>query len=173
MSKFIEARIVDELWMGDDKEMWVASKVLRIPPVLIEMNLDNMRQLIYRAYDSLGPHEDKYIEEFNMARAELVSTIIDPPDQIDKRIIAIETEPTDDISWWLATHVLGYTPEELQVLCGKFDEDNIERELIPLIKENYKILRKIHMSDPVLQRWHRYRHVMINYFLDAIYHDKV
>lgn len=152
--------------------LWVARNVLSIPDELIKVHRSNLASLIYRIYYTLGPSENSYVTKYNAARADLIVSLVKPVDE-DERAIAIASTPEGDLSYWLASHVLLFSDTELSVLCNiSVDHlDNPGRDLIPLVKTAYSTLRKIQLKEPLLQNWHRARHIMIRYFLDAVYHE--
>lgn len=169
MASYVETKIWRELTISDPVEFWVLRKLLRASTGIIDYA--NPRETIYRIYHGLGPSNNPYLTKYNAARGDLIVQLIPYPDKVDERIIPIEHEPSDDISYWLATHVLGYSDDELKALCSPFDPDDIRRELIPLIKLTYRRLRVVKLKDPYLQNFHRARHLMIRYYLDAVYHE--
>ena len=172
MNKYHENKVWSDLMPSSSKSLWVASKVLCIPDELIMEHRSNLVSLIWRAYFGIRRSENDYVTKFNAARCDLVAEIIPCVDD-DERIIPIGHEPEGDISYWLATHVLRFTDIELCALCN-VPMDNVDdpgRDLIPLIKSCYRILRKIKLDDPLLQHWHRSRHLLLRYYLDAVYHE--
>lgn len=166
---FIDAKIIEELSPTEPVNLWVARTLLRIPETIVS-EADNINVLVYQAYDSLRAHENQYISNYNAARSELVTTLLPLQAKHEKRVLAIQYEPIDDPSYWLATHVLGYTERELTLICGEFDHDDIGNTLIPLIYKTYKSLKILKLDDPLWQYYHRSKHLMIRYYLDAVYH---
>lgn len=172
MRGYIEQRLWSELEVTKPMVLWVASVLLRIPPELIAKHRRRLPSLIYQVYMSFGWHENKYVMTYNAARADLTAKIVPPPVD-DEPLIRIDTEPEGDTSYWLASHVLGFKDEEIAVLCG-ISEDSLQdpkRDILPLLKSAYRILKKIKLKDPDVQQWHRSRHIMLRYFLDAEYHE--
>jgi len=91
----------------------------------------------------------------------------------DDRTLEIASNPQGDLSYWLMSEVLLFPDLELSALAG-IDIEDIEDPgyaLVPIIKSCRYILRDIKLRDPVIQNWHRSRHVMLRYFLDAVFHE--
>jgi hypothetical protein len=169
---YLENKIWSDLIPSSSHQLWIASVVLGIPDELIEVHRKDLVNLIWRVYFGLGRSENDYVTKFNAARCDLIADTIRTTDG-DDRIIPIAYEPEGDISYWLASHVLRFTDQELAALCDISieDVDDPGRALIPVVKSCYRKLRKIKLDDPVLQNWHRSRHLLIRYFLDAVYHE--
>lgn len=154
---------------------WIAEKVLVIPPALITRYKGDLLGLIYRVFYSLGPSENKYITTLNGAKADLIVAKIRAPFIVfdDQPIHLFSTEPSGDLPYWILNQLLLFSDYEISVLCG-IPQDEVEvstYELIPLIKACYRILRRIKLSDPDYQAWHRARHILVRYFLDAEFHE--
>jgi len=172
MKDYVEHKMWSDLEVTSPVDMWVASRLLNIPPELISKYRRTLPSLIYRVFFSLEYNENSYVTAYNGSRADVIAEIIEPVDD-DKRIIRIDSEPLGDISYWLASHVLRFSDLEISVMCS-VPLDNIrdpDRDLLPLIKSCYRILKKEKLSNPLLQHYHRSRHLMIRYYLDAVYHE--
>lgn len=169
---YLERHLWDDLDVTSPKHLWVAECLLRIPSELIEVHRKNLNSLIYKVYFSMGSHENSYVTKYNAARCDLITKLIVPP-QENEGIVRIATEPEGDSSYWLCTHVLGFTDIELSVLCD-IDVDQLEQPmaaLLPLLKRCYRLLQRVKLNDPLMQHYHRSRHLMIRYYLDAEYHE--
>ena len=172
MRGYVPNKLWGDLEPTNPKALWVATKVLALPPELIEAHRRNLPSLIYQVFFGLGATDNKYVTAFNGARVDLIASLIPPVDD-NERAITIASSPEGDISHWLCTHVLLFSDIEISVLCN-IGVDYLEdpgRDLLPLVKSCYTTLKKIKLQDPVLQRWHRQRHLMIRYYLDAVYHE--
>lgn len=167
---YVRTKMWSDLEPTKPMPLWVCRNVLHLSPNLISEHRSNLPSLIYRVFYGLGPSDNKYITAWNAARADLIAEWISPPDD-DERIIHIPSEPDGDLAYWLAHEVLLYEDLEIETLTGVFDVQEGGYELVPLIKSSYRVLKKIKLQTPILQRWHRSRHIMIRYFLDAVYHE--
>jgi hypothetical protein len=173
MKGYVENFIWQDLEITKPRTLWVAERLLRIPPELIAKHRRGLPSLIYRVFFSLEAHENEYITKYNAARADLVVNLINYGDTTGPAI-HIDSEPSEDISYWLCSHVLGFTDMEIAVLCN-IDIDAIHqpgRDLLPLVKSAYVHLKLIKFrQDPLMQHFHRSRHLMIKHYLDVVYHE--
>lgn len=169
---YVINKLVTDLCPTKPRARWVAEKVLNIPPALIASHSRNLGLLVYKVYFSIKPTDNKYVTAYNSARCDLIAELI--PTVYDKiEPISIAYEPEGNLQYWLASTVLLFSDEELVALCG-IHPDNVDEptyEYIPLLRSSYRFLRKLKLQDPALQGWHRARHVMLRYFLDAVYHE--
>ena len=152
--------------------LWVCQNVLHLSPFLISEHRGHLNELVYRVFYGLGASTNKYVTAWNAARADLIVEWIDPPHD-DGPIIHIPSEPDGDIAYWLVSEVLLFEDIEIEALTG-VDVDDVQEggyALVPLIKSCYRELKKIKLQTPILQRWHRARHIMIRYYLDAEFHE--
>ncbi len=152
--------------------LWVAQKVLCLSPGLIAEHRHELPKLIYQVYYGLEASDNKYITKWNAACADLIVEWVTPPVD-DVSTIRIPREPYGDLAYWIAHDVLLLEDLELHALTG-IPIDDIQHggyHLIPVIKKCRKILSQIRLQSRVLQNWHKARHVMIRYFLDAEFHE--
>lgn len=169
---FVRTKLWTDLCPTKPKTRWVAEKVLNIPPALITKHSKDLASLIYAVYHTIGPSDNKYVTAYNAARCDLVADWVRPP-MDDLPPVGIAHEPEGDLSYWLISHVLLFSDNEAAALGGiPIDQvDEPGYEYVPIIKSSYRVLKGIHLQDQVLQHWHRSRHIMIRYFLDAVYHE--
>ena len=169
---FVHNKLWSDLEPTKPMVVWVARNVLALPDELIVKHRRNLPSLIYRVFHGLKPSENSYVTKYNAARADIIAELVNPVDGYE-RAITIASDPEGDISYWLCSHVLLFSDLEISVLCNISTSflESPGRDLLSLVKECYKILRKIHLQDPLIQHWHRQRHIMIRYFLDAVYHE--
>jgi hypothetical protein len=147
--------------------------VLNIPPAILDVHPD-LGSLVWEVYFGLKSHENKYVTKWNAARADLILEYIPMLDEVDiERTLEVSSEPQGDVSYWLMSDVLLFPDFEMAALAG-IDIEDVEDPayaLVPVLKSCYGILHKIKLQDLASQNWHRSRHIMVRYFLDAVYHE--
>jgi len=177
MQGYVEQRIWYDISPEDREppELWVARTVLKLD-VTENITTERLRTYIYSAYHSIRQVRGNELNHYNSARADLVAELIPPPEKEPKGTIQVELEPSGDPSYWLATYVLGFSDHEASVLCN-VAKDSLRdpaRGLLPLLKAAIKVLKGLEFKDrEYLTAYHRARYLLIRYYLDAHYYERV
>ena len=113
----------------------------------------------------------KYLDRFHSARADLIASLLDPPESIPGEV-EFDLEPPGDPSYWLCTQILGFTDRELSILC-KIPEPRLSaplRAILPVLLVALDVLRGLDTHKELLTHYHRTRYLLIRFYLDAYYH---
>jgi hypothetical protein len=141
----------------------------------------NLAEIVYWLQPNLGPVEDdpaaKYLNSWNSARSDLVCKIVPLPRNWSTTLMPhqelfgkdwLMLKPKGDISYWLATYLLGFDDKELEVLCPDARSD--EPQLLSLLVSCYRRLKEVRIKNLDLYTYHRSRYLLLRYYLDAVYH---
>lgn len=178
MQDYIIHKIWDEIEPRKPTALWVLLTILRVPETVVmdhlqgRSDIQRLIELVFRYYNSLDRVGQKYIDAYNSARADLIASILTPPSDVGATL-EVETQPSGDPSYWLASHVLGFSNKELTVLLGISHETLKEpgRSIVPLLLVAFKVLQKMKLGDELLQAYNRSRYLLLKYYLDAVYHE--
>ena len=172
---FILTAIWREFDIKPSKELWILRKVLRISDKVYTNKEPDLHRVIFRAFNwfKFGPLDEPYLRRYNSGRADLIASWIDPPkDLAPDDTITFDLEPSGDLSYWLASYLLGYTDQELCALCqlSPTQVKDPGSGLLKLLRVTYRHLGKIVLKDDYLHAYHRARYLFLKYHLDATYH---
>jgi hypothetical protein len=177
MKGYVEQKLWHEIAPEDKEppELWVARYVLRLD-VTENITTRRLRSYIYSAYHSIRQVDSPELNHYNSARADLVAEIITPPEEEPRGKMQVDLEPSGDPSYWLATYVLGFSEHEISVLCN-VDRDSLQdpdRAILPLLKAAIKVLKGLEFKGKdYLTAYHRARYLLVRYYLDAHYYERV
>jgi hypothetical protein len=177
MKGFVINKILSEIEPEDPVGQWILETLFRVPQAVINTLTDYKTKALpaqaYRYYAHLQPVGHEYIDRFNSARADLIASILDPPEEISGEI-EFDLEPPGDPSHWLCTQILGFTGYDLSVLCrippAAFSKD-MGRLLLPVLKIALDTLRGLETHEELLTHYHRTRYRLIKFYMDAYYHE--
>ncbi len=176
MKAYVINKIFSELEPSEPKGQWILSTLFRVPQEIINTltgyKKSNLPIQVYRYFAHLQITGDKYIDKYQSAKADLIASMIDPPAE-DPGEVEYALTPPGDPSYWLCSYVLGFTDEEMTVLCG-IPEEHLQdprRELVPILKIAMDCLKTVKLEDAVLTEYHRSRYLLLRYYLDAYYHE--
>lgn len=147
-------------------ELWILDNVLALEPSPQILPA----QQIYGAYTSFGHlSNNKYLNAWNSARADLIADLVPIPILIPSDI-TLSMEPDGDTSLWLCRTVLRFTDDELLQLAI-VDLANPRRALLPVLHDSCRVLKEPPGSSILINHYHRTRYLLIRYYIDAQYHD--
>lgn len=164
MIDYVRRHLWEELYPAPDPVRWVAERVMRIPPELVDTH--PLDQLIYEALHSIGPVANAYVNSFNSCRVDLAAEFVDPPSELCSTKVTVDYCPQGEEADWLIGHVFGFKPDELRALSVLTMQDKL-RFLLVIYARCRQEIRPAHH---VLARWHRVRYLVLRYYLDAKYH---
>ena len=176
MKAFVINKMLSEIEPVEPYGQWVLETMFRVPQPVINTLTDskpeNLPAQVYRYYAHLQPVEDnKYLSRLHAARADLIASLVDPPATVPGEV-AFDLSPPGDPSYWLCTHILGFTDRELSVLC-KIPETRLSapsRIILPVLLVALDVLRGLDTHRELLTHYHRTRYLLIRFYLDAYYH---
>ncbi len=167
MSRFIENRVWGDLCPEKSNVQWLIKKILRLvdPPKL------PANTLVYEAIHSIQPRSNRYVNSFNSARIELVTTLVTPPITMANVKIDVDYYPRGEPAYWLMTHVFGFTADEIRFLSGSPEPQEISPEILIFMRKIYRVCqRNTPIADPLVASFQHSRYLVLRYFLDAEYH---
>lgn len=175
MKTYVINKIMSEIEPEEPVGQWILEVMFRVPQVVIntltDFKTENLPAQVYRYYAHLHLVGHKYLDRFHSARADLIASLLDPPEDAPGEI-EFDLQPPGEPSYWLSTHILGLTDRELSILC-KIPEPKLcapQRGILPVLLVALDTLRGLDTHDDLLTSYHRTRYLLIKFYLDAYYH---
>lgn len=192
MREYVHRHIIQDAAPEGVQTLWILRSVLRVTPTeeplkrpdgsISFVPTPSYVEQVYEGFHALRPipstvrmddEAKSYLDKWNSARADLIAEMIPPPSNLPSQIREVSLYPEGDVSYWLAATLLGYTDREIGTFCGiKQDELSTPyRKIMPLLKMSYRELKRVQVGDPLLHAYTRTRHLLMRYYLDAVYHE--
>ncbi len=175
MRGFVINKILSEIEPEEPVGQWVLETLFRVPQAVIntltDYKAENLPVQVYRYYAHLQPVGHEYLDRFHSARADLIASLLDPPEEIPGKV-EFDLEPPGDPSHWLCTQILGFTDYDLSILC-RIPEPQLktpQRMLLPMLMVALDTLRGLKAHEDLLTHYHRTRYRLIKFYMDAYYH---
>ena len=176
MKAYVINKILSEIEPEEPVGQWILETLFRVPqPVintLTDFKAENLPTQVYRYYAHLQPVGHEYLDRFHSARADLIASILDPPESIPGKV-EFDLEPPGDPSHWLCTQILGFTDYDLSILCRipELQLETPQRMLLPMLLVALDTLRGLETHEELLTHYHRTRYRLIKFYMDAYYHE--
>ncbi len=175
MRGFVINKILSELEPEKPFGQWILEVMFRVPQaainILTNYEIRNLPVQVYRYYAHLQPVGHEYLDRYHSAQADLIASLLDPPEDHAGKV-EFELEPPGDPSLWLCTQILGFTNYELAVI-SRIPEPQLEtpqRMLLPILMVALDTLRGLETQEELLTHYHRTRYLLIKFYMDAYYH---
>lgn len=166
---YAKTKVLSDIIPTSPVEVWVAAKVLCLPPGLIQHHQDNIPGLVYEAMHSIKPSPVKELRTFNSTRVDLAAELVDIPSTDLPVTVRIPYSPKwRDPAWWLLRYVYAFTEREIELLCGPHHPRRLRGKAIDTLLEILRVNPQI--NDPLLRAYFVAKRELLKYYLEVVYH---